>query len=409
MHQDRGGQVPNYRLRRCLRNHFKISRWTSSGFVLGSIWALTVVTLLTSCAGKGVTRVEIPNELPQELQSKFEVRDAPIPTPSASPALVSTTEERTATKKKHFKRKHKLTKAEAKKLAEEQQQAKPALQYPNRRPAKDPIWVGEKFLYEITYFGMAAGDFTVEVGPLKAIADRKVYDVQGHAESSSVFSMFYRLNDSVESFIDYDGIFSHRFHLILDETKQSRDALELYDYEKQRTFYWNKWNHRDRGYSETKEYGDIPLWAQDSVSALYYVRTLPLKDGDVYTFPVVSEGKPWEAVVTVVRREVVDSPMGKVQAVVVKPETKFRGVLQKRGDSFIWLTDDDRRIPIRLEAKVKIGTVVGTLKQVVSYGTPPQASTSASASSTASSTASSAASSAASGAASPTPSSPASP
>jgi hypothetical protein len=64
--------------------------------------------------------------------------------------------------------------------------------------------------------------------------------------------------------------------------------------------------------------------------------------------------------------------MGRVRAVVVKPETKFQGVLQKRGDSFIWFTDDDRRIPIRLEAKVKIGTVVGTLKKVVSYGTPPE-------------------------------------
>jgi hypothetical protein len=323
--------------------------------------------LLGGCAGKGVSKVELPAELPQELQSKFEVRDTPVPTPSASPVAI---DEAQGTKKKH-KHKHRLTKAEAKKLAVAEP-IKAGPRYPMRRPAKDPIWVGEKFLYEISYFGMAAGDFTVEVGPFKAIGDRKVYDIQGHAESSSVFSMFYKIHDSIESFVDYDGIFSHRFHLVLDESKQSRDALELYDYEKLKTFYWNKWNHRDRGYSESKEYGDIPSWSQDSVSALYYVRTLPLKDGDVYSFPVISEGKPWEAVVTVLRREVVDSPMGKVRAIIVKPETKFRGVLQKRGDSYIWLTDDDRRIPIRLEAKVKIGTVVGTLKQVASYGTAPQ-------------------------------------
>jgi hypothetical protein len=354
---------------------FKATKAVAATMMLGCLGFF-----VTGCAGKNVSKVELPNELPQELQTKFEVRDTPVPAPKASPEVILTSEDQAELAKKLEKQKHlsakaaaRAAKAEAKKLAKlgtERKKAGP--QYPNRRPAKDPIWVGEKFLFEITYFGMAAGDFTVEVGPFKAIQDRKVYHIQAHAESSSVFSMFYRLNDSIESFIDYEGIFSHRFHLILDETKQSRDALELYDYDKLRTFYWNKWNHRDRGYSESKEYGDIPPWSQDSVSALYYVRTLPLKDGDVYTFPVVSEGKPWEAVVTVLRREIVDSPMGKVQAIVVKPETKFRGVLQKRGDSFIWLTDDDRRIPIRLEAKVKIGTVVGSLKQVVSYGTAPQ-------------------------------------
>ena len=34
------------------------------------------------------------------------------------------------------------------------------------------------------------------------------------------------------------------------------------------------------------------------------------------------------------------------------------------------ITDDARRIPIRLEAKVKIGTVVASLKKV-ELGTPP--------------------------------------
>ena len=51
------------------------------------------------------------------------------------------------------------------------------------------------------------------------------------------------------------------------------------------------------------------------------------------------------------------SPLGKVRAVVVKPETKYQGVLQKRGDSFLWLSGDERRFPLRLEAKVKIGAI----------------------------------------------------
>ena len=58
-------------------------------------------------------------------------------------------------------------------------------------------------------------------------------------------------------------------------------------------------------------------------------------------------------VITVVRREMLDTPMGRIQTVVIKPETKFHGVMEKKGDSYIWLTDDDRHFLVRMEAKVR--------------------------------------------------------
>jgi hypothetical protein len=334
----------------------------------GRLALLLMLSILSGCAGGTVSKVEIPTELPQEFAQKFAVQDlnavpvaAPSPIPSPKPVKIS--------KKIRHRKKSKAEEAELSRAEKDANAAKEsALRYPNRRPQKSPLRVGEKLLYEITYFGMAAGDFTAEISGLKQVGGHKVYKIEAHATSSSVFSLFYRLNDSIESYLDYNGLFSYRFHLVLNETKQSRDALELYDYDKLQTFYWNKWNHKDRGYSESKEYAPIQPLSQDSVSALYYVRSLPLPDGAVFSFPVVSEGKSWECVVTVVRREVVDTPLGKVATVVIKPETKFQGILQKRGDSYIWLTDDDRRIPVRLEAKVKIGTVVAVLKQVISPG-----------------------------------------
>jgi len=93
---------------------------------------------------------------------------------------------------------------------------------------------------------------------------------------------------------------------------------------------------------------------------------VPLHEGSVISFPVISEGKNWDAVVTVIGRETIDSPMGRVRAVKLKLETKYQGILKKQGsgDNHIWLTDDDRRFMVRLEAKVKIGTIVGRLKRM---------------------------------------------
>jgi hypothetical protein len=319
---------------------------------------------LVGCAGGTLGRLGSSSELPKELQEKFEVTDvselartaAPVPTPAPAAAKKKTKPARGS------KKRVPIADLAVDEVAPVASTTPPPIAYPSRRPAKDPVWIGEKMVFDISYFGMSAGDFTLEALPLKAINERKVYHIKGSAVSSKVFSLFYRLNDTVETFIDYDGLFSHRFHIVLDETKQSRDSLELYDQEKKQTFYWNRWNHKERGYTETKEYQPIEQFAQDSLSAMYFLRFAPLPDGAVFTVPVVSEGKGWEAQVTVVRREMMRTPMGKVRCVVVKPETKYQGVLKKQGDSFLWLTDDDRRVVVRLEAKVRIGTVIANLK-----------------------------------------------
>lgn len=343
----------------------------------GARAALTIAVLsyiLHGCASRTLTKhtdsTGLKQEIPQEMQDKFEVKEA-APAPAPQPTLKPVVAEAPVGPGKRKKRRKKGKEPEPVAApAPAPTPAGPGFAYPSRRPAKDPVWVGERTVYEVSYFGVSAGDFILDVLPFKTINNRKVYHIKGNALSSKVFSLFYRLNDSVESYLDYEGLFSHRFHLILDESKQTRDALELYDSEKAQTFYWNRWDHKDRGFSEVKETKEITPFSQDSLSALYYLRMIPLADGSVTTFPVVSEGNTWEAVVSVIRREEIDTPMGRMKTVVVKPETRFRGILQKKGDSFIWLTDDDRRWVVRLEAQVKIGTVVARLREV-QPGSPP--------------------------------------
>lgn len=335
------------------------------------------LAMVAACASHPFVKIsetaDLPHEVSKDMQDKFEVRDVGADrraTPSESPSPLSLVQGKPSKKKRGKTDPKAVLVVAGPPVAPSPVPVAPAFVFPSRRPPRDPIWVGEQQVFDITYLGMSAGELTLTSLPRKEIAGRKVYHLKGTALSSKVFSLFYRLNDTVESYWDYEGLFSHRFHVLIDESKQSRDGLELNDSEKGQTFYWNRWNHKERGYSETKEFGPIPSFPQDSLSALYYLRMLPLPEGSVVTFPVASEGKYWEGVVTVLRREVIDSPMGPVKTVVVKPETRFQGVLQKKGDSYIWLTDDDRRYIVRLEAKVRIGTVNVKLKKV-EPGTAP--------------------------------------
>jgi hypothetical protein len=210
----------------------------------------------------------------------------------------------------------------------------------------------------------------MEALPFKTINDRKVYHIKGVAQSTSMFSMFYRINDIVESFIDYEGFFSHRFQLKIDETKQTRNVLSLSDSLQGKNFFWSRWNHKVRGYSEVKDYFPMQPYSQDSLSALMWIRTVPLPDGAEVRVPVIQDGKNWDAIAKVVRREKIKTPMGVIPAIVLQPEMQYQGAFRKSGENFLWLSDDDRRFILRLEAKVKIGTVVISLKKL-EKGTPP--------------------------------------
>lgn len=345
----------------------KVRRFQFFLIFLGGFWIFVY-----GCSGKPLTKIEenAPADLPFDLQQKFDVKDVVELSSHPGPSSTTLTTPQALRQPEVQKKKKKKGEYVTNGVALDQQY----FEYPNRRLEKDPIWLSETQVFQITYFGVAAGEFTLKVLPHKVVNHRKVYHIRGNAVSSKLFSLFYKINDMVETFIDYEGMFSHRFHLTLDETKQTRDSLELYDSEKKQTFFWNRWNHKVKGYIEIKDYFSIQPFSQDTLSALYYLRTVPLPNGHIFTFPVVSEGKTWDAEVTVVRREMVNSPMGKVQAIVLKPETKYQGVLQKRGDSFLWLSDDDRHYLLRLEAKVRIGTVVAVLKSLEPGVPPPEES-----------------------------------
>lgn len=66
----------------------------------------------------------------------------------------------------------------------------------------------------------------------------------------------------------------------------------------------------------------------------------------------------------VLRREVLDTKLGKTPAIVIKPSAEKDGEKKNIGDNYFWLTDDENKIMIRMESKIKLGTIVGSLNSL---------------------------------------------
>ena len=107
---------------------------------------------------------------------------------------------------------------------------------------------------------------------------------------------------------------------------------------------------------------DIPPCVSDVVSGFFYARSLPLQIGFSQVFPVNDGGKTTDVKISVESREKVKGPMGEFQTLRVKAEP-VSGPMTGKGEIWVWLTDDDRRVPVQMKSKLGF---VGLLLQLQS-------------------------------------------
>lgn len=328
---------------------------------------LFVFFLVGGCGGSRPSQSTIESGVPEELVKAFEVTDTQVPE-STAPTLPSEAEK--VESKKEKKKQKKKAKKKKKKAVKKKEESKGFL-IPYRRPANDPVWVGEKVWMDVTWLGATAGEFLLEVLPFKYLKGRKVYHFKGTAKTSSIFSLIYRAEDWIESFVDFEGWFPYKFRLHGDESRHIRNNLELFDHGAKKQYVYIHDNRLSNGIHEEKGYKDLKPLSQDSLSAVYYVRTQNLEVGKTIKFPMTTSGSQWDTDIKVLEREEIRTGMGYRRALKTKVETRFNGVLQQQGDQFIWFSDDPRHFLLRFEAKVKIGWISGIATKI-EPGTQPE-------------------------------------
>ncbi|MGM0568808.1 MAG: DUF3108 domain-containing protein [Elusimicrobiota bacterium] len=208
-----------------------------------------------------------------------------------------------------------------------------------------PWEVGEKLVFSVRWGVIRAGEATLEVREILNLGGREVFRFVHTARSARFFDPFYKVRNRVESFVDTRKLQSIRYERIIREGSYSRDSVIIYDH--------------DYGVAyEDGERFEITEGIQDVLSSFYYMRTKKLEPGEVYRFDIGSSKKIWPLKINVKRREKIKVPAGRFDTVVVEPELmEEEGIFKHEGKIEIWLTDDERKIPVLIRSSIKIGTV----------------------------------------------------
>lgn len=212
-----------------------------------------------------------------------------------------------------------------------------------------PSFLGETLRYAMTILGIAGGELTLSAQTAE-LAGRPVWKFELSAVSNDFLSKFFLVRDYMVSWIDPKTFHSLRFEKHTVEGKRARDELTEFDYV--------------RGIAQHDGQA-IPLneASLDTLSSVYFLRTLPLDSEKPAELQVFS-GETHSLRVEVQGRERIVTPAGAFQTIRVEPRSSGGSLIGKGKNLILWLTDDERRIPVQIRTKLKVGTLNGKLRSI---------------------------------------------
>jgi uncharacterized protein DUF3108 len=106
------------------------------------------------------------------------------------------------------------------------------------------------------------------------------------------------------------------------------------------------------------EYDDV----LDILSGFYFLRNQPLEVGKTARLHIFDKQQCVDVPVEVLRRERVALPGFRgVDALVIRPGLPTDGLFRRSGDLLVWLTDDEFKVPVKMEITIPLGKVTAEL------------------------------------------------
>lgn len=232
-----------------------------------------------------------------------------------------------------------------------------------RKISQNAFKPGEKLTFEINYGFVTAGEAIMEIDPvLQTMNGRKCYDIRFFVNSVPSFDWVYKVRDFYRTYVDVEGLFPWRFEQHIREGNYQRDFEAIFDQQnlKAKTYTGEKDPKKFEG-----EF-DIPRYVQDAMSAFYFYRTLDyskMKEGDVTLLQNFYKDKTYPLNVKYLGKETIEVPAGEFRCIKVEPLVQEGGLFKSEGSIVVWLTDDERRMPVKVKTKVLIGSIDADLSE----------------------------------------------
>jgi len=219
-----------------------------------------------------------------------------------------------------------------------------------------PFKPGEKLTYALRWMFIPAGEAVMEVLPIETINGIKAHHFLLTVRSTSFVDQFYKVRDRVDAYTDIGMNHSVLYKKKQFEGTTRRDIVVNFDWDKKEASYTN--------FEEKRDPIEILAGTFDPLSAFYYARLFDLNAGMVIERSVTDGKKNVIGKAVIIKRETIKLKIGTFDTYLMEPEVEhIGGVFEKSKGAKIqlWVTADQRQIPVKIRSEVIVGSFVGEL------------------------------------------------
>jgi len=216
--------------------------------------------------------------------------------------------------------------------------------------AISPNFVGEELHYSAGFRLFPAGNAILSLKS-DSLNGKLTYLLSTSVKTNSFLDNFYEVRDEALSWLNVED-FS-----LLKAVKKIREGKYHRNHSAQilgdSLLIWNK------------RYLTITEPVYDPIGFIYFLRSQKLSLGDTFHFLSASEKKIREVGVNITGKESINVSAGTFDCLKVEPVSPDGlPLLKNNGELRVWLSNDDIKMPVKIEMKTNVGTIVMKLQEI---------------------------------------------
>ncbi len=219
---------------------------------------------------------------------------------------------------------------------------------PHRVLSNNAFTYGETLNYRVHYgiINAAKIKLTVE-DKVVEVNGRETYHLIADGKTLSTFDWMFKVRDRFESYMDMELMAPIKYFKSVKEDNYKDIDLVYFDHDK-------------KIIKSKRKNMDCPAYVQDIIGAMYYARTIDYSSaekGTVYPIDVYLDQEIYNLEFKYEGKETIKSDIGKVKCIKIKPKAVADRVFKDDEAITLWVSDDENKIPIRVEASLAVGSL----------------------------------------------------
>jgi hypothetical protein len=228
---------------------------------------------------------------------------------------------------------------------------------PPRAERAVPFKVGETLTYDVSWSSyLTAGTAVTTVKEKKPSYNSTAYYVVAEGRPTPLLAKLYTLYYKMDSLIDSYTLLPQRGSTYSEEGRRRRFRTTTFDRKANKVLF------EYQSDTTVKDSFTTSPATQDALSAVYVLRAVPFKAGDKMTMPVSDDGINYKAQFEIGAPERVKAGIGELSAFQIRlalVDDRNRAVGRNLA---LWISDDARRLPVKLQAELTVGSFNLTLR-----------------------------------------------